>query len=140
MVLASRSLIARIVLLLAVAVAGGLVALCSLVAYRQAWVLVGVLLPWGLLLALVASYSGTSAGALLAGARSGAVAFAAGWLATFVAGFSGRPEGDYLIAADWRGYALLLGGIGGVAIAVARSGSQPVADGSDQHRSTRMRK
>ncbi len=37
--------------------------------------------------------------------------FAAGWLVVLGAAVLGRPEGDWAVIADWRGYTLLVAGL-----------------------------
>jgi hypothetical protein len=82
------------------------------------------LFPAGLLLALVTTF-----GALWWLQRSPwsrtAASFAFGWLGVLGVVLAGRPEGDYLIAADLPGYALLAAGlvvvvVGLVAVASGR--------------------
>lgn len=95
----------------AFALAGALVCVASLVAYRHLWRVGEVPLPWGLLLAVVATYFGVRAAALLDGTAAGALWCAVGWVVVLFYLFNGRTEGDYLLAADWLGYAMILGGL-----------------------------
>ena len=61
--------------------------------------------PIGLLLAVLASLvSAWAARALL---PTLAVAYSAGWLVVFGFALAGQPEGDYVVANDLRGYALI---------------------------------
>lgn len=104
---------------------GVLLALLCLIAYRQAWYVAGVLLPWGLALALLATYATVRAAAYPDGPAAGAMACGAGWVVTMIVLFRPRDEGDYLLAADVRGYGLLLGGMLVVTAAVVRAIGAP---------------
>jgi hypothetical protein len=44
--------------------------------------------------------------------------YVAGWLAVLAVALLGRPEGDYVIANDVRGWAMILGGLGLVVLGV----------------------
>ena len=92
---AGRVVVAVLVLLLGVAVGG-----CALLLHRY-W--------WGLLLGIV-----TTAAVLVAlpGGWWRRLPFALGWVAAVLALSPERPEGDYLLALDARGYALLGVGVG----------------------------
>ncbi|TWH03216.1 hypothetical protein L615_001200000850 [Nocardioides sp. J9] len=102
MVVLQRVLLAVLWLL-----AGAAVGTCAVLLHRY---------PWGLLLGLA-----TTAAVLVAAVPGwwGRPAFAAGWLVVLAVASAERAEGDYLIAADGRGYTLLLSGTvvlaGGVA-------------------------
>lgn len=122
----------------ALGVGGAVAAVCALVGYRHAWVVRGLLVPWGLVLVLAAAHLGTVAAAVVERARSGAVAFGAGWLVVVLVGLTGRPEGDYLVAADGRGYTLLLGEVAAVALGIARA-QGPSADPDRTRRSPRLK-
>jgi hypothetical protein len=63
--------------------------------------------PLGLLLAAGATYA--VPGWLLGSSRPAtATTYAVGWLVVFGTAIAGRPEGDYAIAADVEGYALMV--------------------------------
>lgn len=121
--------------LLALLVAGAFVCFCSLFVHRHEWVVGSVALPWGAVLCLATGYFGAR-GAGLSGGSPGAIAFGIGWLAILVATATGRPEGDYLIAADLRGYALMIGGLVLVALGVAVTLFGPAPSRRLRHRST----
>ena len=92
-------------LLLGVAVALGTVAV-----HRSVF-------PLGLLLGLGATFA--VVGWLLRfGDRRLTASYAAGWLAVFVLLLLGRPEGDYVLAADLDGYTLIAGAFVMVAVGV----------------------
>lgn len=96
---------------------GAYVALVGAVVHRHRVELLGVVWPWGLALALVA----TVAVALAAGqvGRVGATWFALGW-AVVVMGQSLSPRGSYLVAADWLGWAYTLIGLGSLGAIIVR--------------------
>lgn len=64
-------------------------------------------LPWGLVLAAAAS---AATAWWLRGSRAPrtAASYGAGWLVLFTVVVIGRPEGDYVLAADLRGYAMMV--------------------------------
>lgn len=95
----------------AFALAGAVLCLASLLAYRHLWRVGELPLPWGLVLAVVATYLGVRAAALLDGTPAGATCCAVGWAAVLFYLFNGRSEGDYLLAADWLGYTMILAGL-----------------------------
>ena len=89
---------------------GAVVCLGALLAHRS-------LLPLGLLLAV----AGTVALPWwLLGSRHPrtAASYVAGWLAVLAVVVPGRPEGDYLLAGDVPGYALLLTALVLVAVGI----------------------
>jgi hypothetical protein len=81
---------------------GAAVALASVVVHRDAP-------PFGLVLSVVTTLAVPW---WLTGSpwRGTAASYAVGWLATFAAAVAGRPEGDYAIAGDLEGYALMVTG------------------------------
>ena len=87
---------------------GVVVALAAVAVHRSAF-------PLGLLLAAGTTYAVPWRLLHTRHPRS-ATSFVAGWLAMFAAVVLGRPEGDYAIAQDLRGYALMLAGVGLVAV------------------------
>jgi hypothetical protein len=74
--------------------------------------------PLGLLLALLPTFA-VPWWLLRSGRPRTAMSYAAGWLLVLGATVSGRPEGDYAVAGDLRGYGLVAAGFGLVAVAVA---------------------
>jgi hypothetical protein len=105
----------------AVGVAGALV-------HRQAFRPAGVLLPWGLVLALATAYAVTVAAGRVA-RGPGAFGVAIGWAAVLLWLQQVRPEGDYLFAADFLGNAYVFGGMLTVALAVVRGMTSPLSGG-----------
>jgi hypothetical protein len=89
---------------------GLVVSLGALVVHRSAF-------PLGLLLALVSSL-GVPWWLLRSGSPRTAVSYVVGWLLLLGLAVIGRPEGDYVLAADVRGYGLLGGGFVLVAFGV----------------------
>lgn len=86
--------------------------------HRNQVLLGGVEVPYGLLLALLATCVGSwLSSRLLAG---GAVCFAAGWFALVVAQQTVRP-GSYLIASDGLGWSFLILGMGCLVVVVLRT-------------------
>jgi hypothetical protein len=77
-------------------------------------------LPWGLLLALGTAFAVVHAAGLLAGGP-GFLGCAAGWVVATIWLQAPRPEGDFLVVADWIGYVFLFGGMAVVAAAVVLS-------------------
>ena len=67
--------------------------------------------PFGLLLGLGTSYA-TAWWLLDSRHPVGGSLYVAGWLAVLAVAVIGRPEGDFVIANDVRGWAMLLGGLG----------------------------
>lgn len=85
--------------------------LASLAVHRE-------LFPAGLLLAVATSVA--MALALIGSGRPGTAAtYAAGWLLLFLLAVIGRPEGDYALAGDTDGVALIGVALGHVVLALA---------------------
>jgi hypothetical protein len=82
---------------------GGAVGLAAVAVHRT-------VLPLGLVLALGTTYA--VALWLRAGEPRTAASYAAGWLLVFVPVVLGRPEGDFVLASDPPGWALLAGALG----------------------------
>ncbi|MGZ4776852.1 MAG: DUF6113 family protein [Oryzihumus sp.] len=93
---------------------GATVALASVADHRFA----AGALPWGLLLAITAS---AGAAWRLRSSRypRTATSYGAGWLVLFSLVVLGRPEGDYAIASDLAGYAMMALALVVVALAVS---------------------
>lgn len=117
-----------VALRVAYALAGAVLCLAALIVHRHVWRVLGMELPWGLVLALVASFLAVRAAGLLDGTAAGAVCCAAGWTAVLLYLFGGRTEGDYLLAADGLGYGLILGGLIAVGAGVFLTLGGPRAD------------
>lgn len=70
--------------------------------------------PWGLLLAVVASALGALALAAVGAGLAGVLGYAVGWCGVVLLVLAGRPEGDYLVGGDLLGWGFLLLACGGV--------------------------
>ena len=81
---------------------GAGVALASLAVHRMTW----VGLPLGLLLAVAASIA-TGVRLRRSERPRPALSYAVGWIAVFTPAVLGRPEGDYVLASDLDGYAMM---------------------------------
>jgi hypothetical protein len=94
---------------------GAAVSLASVAVYRTAVLQI----PVGLVLALAATFSVPWALVQTPGNRRLTTSYAAGWLAVFGLVLFGRPEGDYALAGDFDGYALMAAGFLLVVIGVS---------------------
>jgi hypothetical protein len=82
---------------------GAAVGLGAVVVHRSGF-------PWGLTLALATTFA--APWWLLASRRPRtAGSYAVGWLAVLGLALVGRPEGDYVVAGDLAGYALMAAGL-----------------------------
>jgi uncharacterized protein DUF6113 len=90
---------------------GGVVALAALMVHRSAF-------PWGLLLALVTSVALPWRLLCSRLPRTGTT-YAVGWLVVFGVALLGRPEGDFVLAGDLEGYALIAGSLAVLTLGVA---------------------
>lgn len=107
---------------------GAILAFACVLAHRHALYVGSVPLPWGLLLSVGTTYAVVRAGAYLdGGAAAGAVAVGAGWVLVVIVASRPRADGDYLLAGDWVGYALILGGMAAAAAAIVRAVNDPPA-------------
>jgi hypothetical protein len=96
---------------LVAAVVLGLVAgTCGVVASRASLTVLGVRLPYGIVLALVVAALLFAQCRHLLG-KGGGVAAALGWAAPVVAALWPRPEGDVVLAGDWYGLGLVAIGV-----------------------------
>ena len=102
---------------LGLALLGAYVGLVGGAVHRHSVELWGVHWPWGLVLA-VAVLGAVAAGAEHI-ARLGAAWLAIGWSLVLL-GQSLAPNGSYLVAADWLGYAYSVLGIGALAVIIVR--------------------
>ncbi len=97
---------------------GGFVGLAGAVVHRHQSELLGVVWPWGLMLALMAA----AAVAMAAGNlhRLGEAWFTIGWgLVLLIQPWS--PGGSYLVADDWLGWSFSIGGMGALGLVVVRN-------------------
>ena len=102
----------------ALVVLGGYVGVVGAVVHRHSWRSLGVEWPWGLLLAIVATYA-----VVLAADRVmqvGGAWFGLGWGIVLLAQqFS--PGGSFLIARDWLGLSFTIGCLGAIVVGVVRT-------------------
>jgi hypothetical protein len=89
---------------------GAAVGLASVVVHRSGF-------PWGLGLGLAASYA-TAWWLWRSPSPRAATTYVAGWVLVLLGAVTGRPEGDYALAGDVPGYALLAGGLALVPVGV----------------------
>lgn len=99
---------------LGLVVLGAAVALAGAVVHREA----AAGLPWGLALVAAASV-GTGVLLRVSARPRQAASYAVGWLVVFSVAALGRPEGDYVLVADLRGYAMMLLALVVVGVAVS---------------------
>lgn len=118
---------------LLVVLMGAAVAVAAVAVHRIDVPALGGSAPVGLLLALSASYAMVWALRLIEEPARTAMSFALGWMVAFVFLLFGRPEGDYLVAADGVGYTLMVAGLVLVGLGIfsrrrvtdSRSGASP---------------
>jgi Family of unknown function (DUF6113) len=103
---------------------GVVVGIGGAVVHRHAFRPGGVLLPWGLLLALATAFAVTVAAGRLA-RGPGAFGVAIGWAVVLLWLQQVRPEGDYVYAGDFLGNAYVFGGMVSLAVAVVRGMTAP---------------
>ena len=124
------------------ALLGAAVATLALLAHRDAARIGDVLLPWGLVLAVVASVLPSLALVALAAGRAAVGGYGAGWCLVVLGLVSGRQEGDYVVAGDARGWGfLVVASVAVVAVTLrglaARAGHSPAAADPDDLRPRR---
>ena len=90
------------------AVLGAGVAVLALVVHRDAERVHDLLLPWGLALATLGSVLPSLALTAAGAGRWAVGAYGAGWCLVVMGLLGGRTEGDYLVAADARGWGFLV--------------------------------
>ncbi len=102
---------------LLVALLGAVVGVLAAVEHRQSTVVLGVDVPWGLVLGLGCSWLvAVAAGRMV---RTGTAWFTMGWcLVPVLQQVAG--DGSYLIASDALGWTFLALGVGGLVLAVVR--------------------
>ncbi|HYO38495.1 MAG TPA: DUF6113 family protein [Nocardioidaceae bacterium] len=82
---------------------GAVVALTAVAVHRSAF-------PWGLVLGLVTTFA-VLGWILRCPAPRAAASYVVGWVLLLAAVLVGRPEGDYALAGDLDGYALIGAGV-----------------------------
>lgn len=107
--------------LVAAAAVGSALAVLASVLHRMVWRSSSLTLPWGLALGVAASVLGGIAAGVLLGRRAGTLTLATGWVLTLYWLLRGRPEGDYLVAADPLGWGFLAASVGAMAVLVGAS-------------------
>lgn len=80
-------------------------------AFQHSWYVRPVPIPVAAPLCVAVLFAVCRAAGWAMGARSAALAPAAGWLAVTMVWLSDRPEGDVVIAGDLSGYIYLYGGL-----------------------------
>jgi Family of unknown function (DUF6113) len=75
--------------------------------------------PWGLLLAVAGSAAASVVLSAVSDSRGAVLGYGLGWGAVVLVALAGRPEGDYLVAADVLGWGFVLAGCGAVVIVTA---------------------
>jgi hypothetical protein len=83
--------------------------------------------PFGLFLALGTTYV-TAWWLLRSRLPAGGVLYVVGWLGVLAGAVLGRPEGDFVIANDVRGWSMLLGGAGLVVLTLVSFAVQRSSD------------
>jgi hypothetical protein len=104
----------RLLVIPAALLLGVVVAVFALAAHRDAARLGDLQLPWGLVLAVLGSALPSLALTAERAGRPAVAAYGAGWCLTVFVLVGGRDEGDYVLAADGRGWGFL--GIASLAV------------------------
>lgn len=92
---------------------------CAVFVSRASLILLGVLVPYGIVLAV-----GAVIGLFAAGRRcgvGGALAATLGWAVPTIVFLVPRAEGDIVLGGDWLGIAYLLAGVGLATWTIGRS-------------------
>lgn len=121
----------RVALVLAALALGAGVGLLALAVHREG----GASVPWGLVLACAASAAGSVGLQTLGAGPAVLTGYGAGWCLLVLTVLVGRPEGDYLVSGDARGWGFLLVASGSVLVAtvvgvVTASARRPPGHGS----------
>lgn len=102
----------------ALALLGAYVGVMGAFVHRHTWQVEGVEWPWGLLLAIIATYVVALAAERVA--PVGGAWFGLGWgIALLAQQFS--PGGSYLVASDWLGWSFTIGCLGAIVLVVVRT-------------------
>ncbi|MET9022136.1 hypothetical protein ABZV93_19350 [Actinopolymorpha sp. NPDC004070] len=119
--------LSRVAGLAAAAVLGLVAGTCGVAASRASLTVLGVRLPYGIVLALVVAALLFAQCRYLLG-KGGGVAAALGWVAPVAAALWPRPEGDVVLAGDWYGLGFVLVGLFLVGWQVLRRGDRRAGD------------
>jgi hypothetical protein len=109
-------------LVVAAVLIGAIVAVLALGVHRDG----GSGRPWGLLLAVAGSAAASVLLSVVSDSRGVVLGYGLGWGAVVLVALTGRPEGDYLVAADALGWGFVLAGCGAVVIVTAVGLLRPV--------------
>jgi hypothetical protein len=101
-------------------VTGVAVALAGMLVHRETW----KGLPFGLMLALLTTFAVAWAFRVSSRPRL-TTSYALGWLVVFGIVVSGRPEGDFLLASDPRGYAMMVSSVVLVVVGLTALAARP---------------
>ena len=110
-----RAVVGAVAVLVLAAGSGLVVGVLAVLVHRAG---TGIL-PWGLALAVLASLAGSLGLRACGTATPGLLAYGVAWVVAVGWLLSGRPEGDYLVAADAVGWGFLVLGAGAVVVATA---------------------
>lgn len=114
---------------LPVTVMGAAVGVAATAVHRLEAGAFGAALPLGLALAVLATFAVALVLRRIPVPSRLATSYAVGWLVVFALALQGRPEGDYLVAGDAVGYALMLTAAGVLALGLV-PGRRVVDSGS----------
>lgn len=101
-------------------VAGAYLCVVGAIAHRHVTFVVGVEVPWGMILAVLTTYAMVLAAARIV--RVGGAWFGMGWAAALTAQQL-SPGGSYLVASDWLGWSFIAGSLGAIVFGVLRPNS-----------------
>ncbi len=115
----------RLLLHGAAVLVGAAVAVAAVTVHRS--VALGV--PIGVVIALATTF--VTAWAMRDMLPRLAASYAVGWLVAFGYAMFGRPEGDYVVATDLRGYAMIVAGFVMLAVGVVSLSARHSTSGTD---------
>lgn len=115
-----RSRLVDLLGLLAGVALGVVVAVAAVLAHRTAGEVAGVEVPWGVVLAVLGSVAVSLGVGAVTQAAWPVAGYGIGWCAIVLLLLAGRPEGDYLVAGDGRGWGFLVGGSLSVVVVTLR--------------------
>jgi hypothetical protein len=119
-------------LTVAAVLVGAVVAVLALGVHRDG----GSGRPWGLLLAVAGSAAASVVLSAASNSRGVVLGYGLGWGAVVLVALAGRPEGDYLVAADALGWGFVVAGCGTVVVVTAvgllRPRAAPASSSADR--------